>query len=286
MRVIVSCAMVLVFLAVPAYAESVKWVGCDISLASFMNELVKAFEKEKGHRILAQDGGATRGIQDVVKGEAHMGGSCRIARDVKEERGVKLVPVAWDALVAITHPSNPVNNISLDQVRKVFTGQITNWRQLGGKDAPIEVFTRKSKMAGVEYGFRHLVFSDPEKDVTATRTFDSSRPLEEAVERSPNAIGITGVSSARLRPVKMLQLEGRTPTHDNVATGNYLLYRPLYLTVPEHPHPVVSEFVKFVFSVPGQAAVKATGTVTLSEGKRLWDKYKEQIKTADIQFAE
>jgi phosphate transport system substrate-binding protein len=262
-----------------AYAETLHWVGCDISKASFMDDVATAFAQKTGHRIALEDGGATRGIRDVVAGKAEMGGSCRHGLDIPEERGVKLIPVAWDALVAIVHPSNPVAGITREQLRGVLTGEISHWKELGGQDVPIQIFERKGKMSGVGFGTRLLLFGNPDQEFTPTaRIFDSTRPLEDALEQTPNALAMTGISSARLRQVKMLAIEGRSPTRENVINGQYLLYRPLYLTVPEQPSPVVSQFIKFLFSREGQAIIKSTGTVTLAEGKQLWEAFKQPLK--------
>jgi phosphate transport system substrate-binding protein len=97
----------------------------------------------------------------------------------------------------------------------------------------------------------------------------SSRLLEAEVEREPFAIGVTGFNSARLRPgLKMLRLQGKEPTRDNVVSGEYLFYRPLYLSVPNRVHPVAQEF----------EIIRATNTVTLEEGKGLWENYKRQVQ--------
>lgn len=262
-----------------AHGETVNWVGCDISKASFMDAVAQAFEKKTGHKIVVEDGGATRGIRDVVTGKADMGGSCRKGMNIPAEQGVKLIPAAWDALVVIVHPTNPVSNINRKKIQEVLTGKIANWKGLGGKDLPVQVFARQGKLSGVGYGTRQLVFGNPDQEFTSNaKVFDSTRPLEEALEQAPNAIAMSGVSSARLRRVKMLNIEGKSPTRENVINGQYLLYRPLYLTVPDKPNPVVSEFVKFFFSSEGQAIVRSTGTVTLAEGKGLWEKFREQLK--------
>src|SRR5262249_20704208 len=154
--------------------------------------------KKTGHAIDIEDGGATRGIRDVAAGKADMGGSCRHALDLPQERGVKLVPVAWDALVAVVHPSNPVSDVTNDPLNGILTGTITSWKELGGKDVPIEVFERTGKMSGVGFGTRLLLFGNKDQDFTPkARIFDSTRPLENALEDSPNAVAMTGISSAR-----------------------------------------------------------------------------------------
>ncbi|NUP05549.1 MAG: phosphate ABC transporter substrate-binding protein [Polyangiaceae bacterium] len=264
--------------APPPTGGRIKWVGCDISRASFIDAAVAAYSKKTGNVIEIEDGGATRGIRDVSAGSAHMGGSCRTALDIPEERGVKLIPIAWDALVVVVHPTNPVSDISLEQLRDVLEGSITNWKDLGGSDAPLDLFDRKGKLSGVGAGTRLLLFGDIDKDFSArARIFDSTRPLEEAAETSPLSIAVTGISSARLRKLKMLSLEGKAPTRDNVIRGQYLLYRPLYITVPNEPDPIVTDFVNFLFSSDGEQIIHDTGTVTMAEGADLWAKYKSQV---------
>ncbi|MBI3650832.1 MAG: phosphate ABC transporter substrate-binding protein [Acidobacteria bacterium] len=257
-----------------------RWVGCDISKASFMDAVTTAFKAKTGRSISVEEGGATRGIRDVVAGKADMGGSCRHALDIPEERGVKFIPVAWDALVVIVHPSNSVSSIPSEKLRDVLTGKITNWKQLGGANAPIQIYDRKGKLSGVGAGTRLLLFGNPDQELATTaKLFDSTRPLEEGIEQNPNAIAITGISSARLRQVKILNLDGKSASHDNIIKGQYLLYRPLYLTVPEEPNETVSAFISYLLSPEGQEIVKGTGTVNLAEGKDLWEKFKTQMQT-------
>src|SRR5262249_32140455 len=158
----------------------------------------------------------------------------------------------------IVHPANPVSDVTRGQLQDVLTGKIAHWQALGGPDGPIQVFERQGKMSGVGFGTRLLLFGNPSQEFTPqARIFDSTRPLEAALEQTPTAIAMTGISSARLRHVKMLAIEGRSPTRENVINGQYLLYRPLYLTVPEQPDLVVSQFIKFLFSREGQAIIKS-----------------------------
>ncbi|HEX8697566.1 MAG TPA: substrate-binding domain-containing protein, partial [Myxococcaceae bacterium] len=152
----------LLIAAAPADAgdKQLHWVGCDISKLSFMDTVAAAYEKKTGVKINLVDGGATRGIREVVAKKADIGGTCRHAENVPEEQGVRLIPVAWDALVVAVHPSNPVNEITLDQVKGIFLGKLTNWKQLGGPDRPIVAMERKGTLSGVGAGARELIFKD------------------------------------------------------------------------------------------------------------------------------
>lgn len=93
------------------------------------------------------------------------------------------VPVAWDALAVIVNKTNPVQNKSLDDLRKVYLGQIRNWSELGGADAPIELLARKGKISGVGRTTRNLLFNKHDQGFAASAIFESTGPLEEAVTK-------------------------------------------------------------------------------------------------------
>lgn len=248
-----------------AQKPSLKWVGCGISKKAYMNALAKLYLRTKGVRIEVSGGGATKGIRDVSAGLADIGGSCRfkLPNNPKEKNAV-MVPVAWDALVVITYPDNPVHNITLEQIRKVYLGKITNWKQLGGRDAPIHLFVRKGKISGVGRTLRELVFADYNEAFTPkAHRFPSSGPLEKAVEKDPDAMAITGVSSARKRHVRILELDGKVPSYANIKEGKYLLYRPLYLAYnPKSTHlKEIQAFIRWTDSPAAQKCMRDNGTV-------------------------
>jgi phosphate transport system substrate-binding protein len=262
-------------------AEELKWVGCGISKKAFMGALAKAYEKKTGVKIKIEGGGATRGIEDVAAGKADLGGTCRHVLLRDEEKGVKLVPVAWDALVVIAHPSNPVDNVTLEQLQDIFTGKITNWKQVGGANKKIVVATRKGKISGVGRMFRELAFHHPNQDFAkSAKQYKSSGPVEKQVVKNPIAIAVTGISSAQKRKVKLLKVNGKAPDRENIIDGSYILYRPLYLVTQQKPSKPVKRFKAFALSEEGQKVIGGEGTVTLKEGAKLWGIYSKQMKEA------
>jgi len=251
---------------------TLKWVGCGISKKAFMKELAAAYQKKTGVIIDIQGGGATRGIREVAANNADMGGACRykIGSAPEESRAI-LEPVAWDALVVIVHPDNPVNNITFDQIRGLYLGKITNWKQLGGNDAPIRLMARKGKISGVGRALRKLVFANYNQNFKATEFVKSSGPLEKAVVKDVNAIGVTGISSARKRKVKNLKLDGKEPSYDNIRKGEYGLYRPLYLAMNSSgkQYAEVKKFIKYAHSREGRDIIRNNGTVPYLEALKL-----------------
>ncbi len=266
-------------------AESVtlRWVGCGISKKSYMTALAKAYTAKTGVKIDIQGGGATRGIREVAADKADIGGSCRrFMWGASEERGVTMIPVAWDALVVIVNENNPLDNISIEDLRKIYLGQITNWKEIGGADEPIKLFARKGKISGVGRTARKLLFDNYDQEFAATELFPSSGPLEQGIETDVAAIGMTGVSSARKRKVKILELNDKSPSYENVKTGNYLLYRPLYLAYNKNnPNAdIIKNFIQFADSLEGREAIRSNGTVPYLEGLNLLKKKLQESRQA------
>ncbi len=278
-RILLFFSAVLLSLSARAATEPdnlITWAGCGITKKAFMKELADAYTKKTGIRIQLSGGGATRGIRDAVKGNIMIGGSCRMSLPGadKSELYASLHPVAWDALAIIVHPTNPVNNLTMKQVRAIYTGKITNWKQVGGPDAPIHLYVRRGKISGVGYAIRQYVFQDSNMEFVTDRKYvvRSSGPLEKAAEKDPYAMGITGISSARKRKVKIIGFDGKTPTYENVASGQYGLYRPLYLVTSPHPTREVKDFIAFATSDEGRKIIRANGTVPYKDAPKLMSK--------------
>ncbi|MEW5818912.1 MAG: phosphate ABC transporter substrate-binding protein [Cyanobacteriota bacterium] len=257
--------------------------GCSIIRRAFMTAAANAYQKKTGIEVKVIGGGATLGIRATAANDSDIGGSCRppLPDRFEQEKGVKMVHVGWDSLVYITHPSNPVNNISLKDVKKILIGEITNWKQLGGEDKKIVLIFRSQvpehggKVSGVGYTTRKMIFNDPEKNYTDKALFfKHSSEIEEYIEKLENSFAVTGYSSANKRKVKILNLNGYQPTKENIVSAKYPLFRPLYIIIREKPSPKVQEFIDWLLSDEGQKVVSDEGTVNLKEGKTLVDKFK------------
>lgn len=257
--------------------------GCSIVRRAFMSEAAAAYEKATGSKIVVMGGGATLGIRAAAAGDADIGGACRPALPERfpEEQGVAMVHVAWDALVFITHPSNPVDGITLAEAKELLLGETTNWKEIGGRDARIITVLRSQvpehggKVSGVGYMTRLMLFDDPETDFSRKATFfRHSAEVEETTEVVETSFAVTGISSAQKRKVKILELEGVAPTKENIASGRYPWFRPLYLIVPNNPPDEVRGFVDWILGDEGQAVISAQGTVNLAEGRILDEKFR------------
>lgn len=280
---VVGCAAALAAATGVQADEELVWAGCGITKGAFMSELARAYQEKTGVAIELQGGGATRGIRDTHSKAIHMGGACRTTMNREaSEQGVEQIPVGWDALVVVVHPDNPVENITFAQLRDVYLGKVSNWKELGGRDAPLELYARRGKISGVGRMLRELVFADYEQEFVARHEVKSTGPLESGIEQNPNGIGVTGISSAKRRDgLKVLSLNDHQPDYENIKNGDYVLYRPLYLNIPlRDSDPRVDEFVKFALSREGQQVIKAAGTVPYVDAMPLVMKQIEQVRTA------
>ena len=268
------CLSTSLFAGLTNEKNVIHWAGCGITKKAFMAELAAGFEKKTGIKVDLQGGGATKGIRQAAKLKIDLGGSCRMTLPDADpsELHATLHPVAWDALAIIVHKKNPVSDLTTKQIKDIYKGKITNWKQVGGKDAPIVLYVRKGKISGVGYAIRQYLFQDSDEDFISSHVVRSSGPLEKAVQKNPYAMGITGISSARKRDVKIAKFDGKSPSYENVKNGKYGLYRPLYLVTSPAPSQNVKQFIEFAQSNEGREIIRHNKTVPYADALHLMRK--------------
>ena len=252
----------------------IHWGGCGITKKAFMAELAAAYEAKTNVKVVLEGGGATRGIRDTVNLRIDLGATCRMSLPETDhtELHATLHPVAWDALAIITNKKNPIDNYTTEQIKAIYTGKIKNWRDVGGPNAPIHLYVREGNISGVGYAIRQYLFQDGSIEFDTEYVVKSSGPLEKAIEKDPLGIGITGISSARKRDVKISSFDGKIPSYENVRNGSYGLYRPLYLVTGPSPTKKVQDFIDFATSAEGEQIIRDNGTVPYSDGLALMRK--------------
>ncbi len=229
-------------------APALVWRGDYATARGVVEDVSKAWEKSGKGRIEIQPFNTASGLDAVAHGTADIAGSARGSAGGTESDLVFL-PVAYDALVMITHPSNQVSNLSISQLHDIYFGKVTNWKQVGGKDAPINLYAVASPGDGVEYSLRRLIFGRGNQPVAAPRLYVNTAKLEEAVTLDPNALGVTTLSGvASNSKVKMVSVDGTRPSVATVTSGSYLLYTPLYLvTNKNNPKAAqIEAFMEFI----------------------------------------
>ncbi|MEE8400627.1 MAG: substrate-binding domain-containing protein, partial [Candidatus Hydrothermarchaeaceae archaeon] len=205
--------------------------------------------------------------------------SCRMALpEYDEESNVLATHVAWDALVFITHKDNPVDGITTQQAKDIILGDITNWKEVGGPDEKIiPVFreqTASGKISGVGHDTRVLLFDNPDQDYQETAIFKKSTgPVEEFITVTPYTFAVDGISSAKKRDLKILALDGAAASKENIGSGLYPYYRPLFIMTKGEPTGKILDFVDWILGPDGQTLISEQGTVNLEEGEGLKEKY-------------
>jgi phosphate transport system substrate-binding protein len=151
---------------------------------------------------------------------------------------------------------------------------------MGGKNQPLELLIRKGKISGVSYTLRKHLFENHDVEFNSSYVFPSSGPLEQTVEKNPNAIAVTGIASAHKRDFKILKLEDRDPNFENIRTGNYLLYRPLYLVYNRNsPNSIESDrFIQYALGPKSREIIRNNQVVHYFDGMLLLQKRMEEWK--------
>lgn len=217
--------------AAPAPATpAIIWRG-DHSTARVFNDLARQYEAGRQGKITMQPFNTISGLDAVNAGTADIAGSARPAMSERdEEKTTTFYPIAWDALVPITSTKNPVGNITLKQLHDLYLGRLTDWKDLGGEPAEINLYGVAGPLDGIEYSTRVLLFHHGDQTVSVPRLYVNTEKLEEGIAIDPHGIGMSTLSGVGRNPaIKMLMVEGVTASTSSVADGSYPLYSPLYL---------------------------------------------------------
>jgi len=230
------------------------------SVQPYAEILSEAFERAGGAQVVVQGGGSSAGITAAETGTADIGMSSRALKD--SEAGLWFVEIAQDGLAVIVHPSNPVSGLTVEQVRAVYTQEITDWSELGGRSSKIHIITREDG-SGSRSAFEDLVMDGAEISPRAI-TQASNGAVRLLVSDDPDAVGFIslGLVEHGEKPVKALELDGAAATHDNVLNGTYTLTRPFLFVAREEPTGHAMEFIEFVLSAEGRRILEAEGLVT------------------------
>ncbi|MEO8809963.1 MAG: substrate-binding domain-containing protein [Rhodanobacter sp.] len=248
------------------------WRGDDATANAVMSEVAKAWTKAGHGQIELQPFNTASGIDAVSNGTADLAGSARPPDGSPQNAGLTFTPVAWDGLVIITQASNPINNLTLEQVHDIYYGKIHNWSEVGGRDAPIDVYAVASPGDGVEYSLRSLLFGRGNQPVAAPRLYVNTRKLEEGIALNPNGLGVAMLAGTSGNPkLKAIPINGREATPANIADGSYPLFVPLYLvTNPNSPKAAEAQaFVDFVQTEPAEAALRQHHVLPYTQGMQL-----------------
>lgn len=261
-------------------ASSIQIKGSD-TMVNLGQAWAEAFMAERpATQIAVTGGGSGTGIAALVNGTADVAQSSRAMSEKEYELArsknldVSEISVAVDALTVAVHPDNPVNELTIDQVAGIYSGQTANWNQLGGKDQPILVLSRERNSGTHVYFLEEVVRrgnpKGPEEFAPTVLMMPSSQAIVQEVATNTAAIGYFGLGylSPQVKPLRLAKSAGGPFVTPSVATAldkSYSLARALHFYLPKKPEGVVREFVDFVLSERGQAIVLEMDFVPLHE---------------------
>lgn len=220
------------------------------TLAPLIAEIGKRFESlHPKVRVDVQTGGSSRGVADARQGLADIGMVSRAMKD--DERDLHAFPVAGDGVCIILHKENPVTALSAEQIVAIYTGKITNWKVVGGKDATITVVNKADGRSTLEV-FLHF-FKLKNSDVKAQVVIGDNEQGVKTVAGSRNAIGYVSIGTAEYDethgvPIKLLPIGGVAASTENVRKGVFPLSRPLHIVTRTPPVGLAKAFIEYAQS--------------------------------------
>ena len=214
-----------------------------------------------GSEIDIQGGGSSAGITAARSGTADIGMS---SRDLNEkEQDLWSVEIAKDGLAIIVNPKNPIEGLSLEQIRDVYTAKISDWSELGGPKAKIHIIAREEG-SGTRDAFESRVMGEEFINPRAI-VQDSNGAVKQLVASDKYSIGFISSGLAD-ETVKALLLDGAAPTAENVANGSYSLHRPFLFVLAGEPEGLAKDFIDFALSPEGQRILIHEGLIPAAEG--------------------
>ena len=222
---------------------------------SFMNA-------NKGISVTYNPTGSGSGIQAVSEGRCDIGLSSRALKDDEKSSGLKETIVALDGIAIIVSPEDPVSDLDVDTIAKIYTGEITNWKDVGGSDAEIVLIGREAG-SGTRDGFESITGT---KDACQYRQeLTSTGDVITTVSQNPNAIGYASLAAVSDK-VKTLSVGGVTPTEDTVKDGSYVIQRPFVLVTKDGAQlsPAAQLFFDYATSADAAEIISKAGAVPVA----------------------
>ena len=210
-------------------------------------------------RITVAGGGSGAGVQKVGEGLAQIGNTGRALKEGEIEKyGLVSWPFAIDGVAAVVNPANPVTALSKEQLSKIYSGEIANWKDVGGSDAAISLYIREDG-SGTRETFESLAISEIALSAKSN-VVNSNGAMKTAVAQDKNAIGYVGIGHLD-DSIKALALDGMTPSQENAKNGSYKITRLLYMNTKGQPEGLVKAFIDYIYSSEGDEIIAKAGYI-------------------------
>lgn len=238
--------------------ESVATDG-STSMEKVIGILGETFEENTGITVTYNPTGSGSGIKAVASGACDIGLSSRDLKDEEKTQGLTATVLAYDGIAIIVNPENPVTDLSVEAIAKIYTGEIANWSEIGGNDAEIVLIGREAG-SGTRDGFESI--TDTEDKCNYRQELTSTGDVITTVAGNPAAIGYASVASVK-DSVKMVTVNGVAPSEETIKDGSYVVQRPFILVTKADTELSESaqEFFDYITSENAKEAISAAGVV-------------------------
>src|ERR1700736_1568120 len=268
MKKILFALFILAAAAIAVKAETLVIKGSDTLGAKLVPQLAEEFKAQHpgtAFNIAAE--GSTTGIAAIIDGTAQIGMS---SRSVKPEevaaakaKGVtfKETIVAYDGIAVIVNAANPVKGLTKKQVEQIFTGDVTDWSAVGGSGGKISVYTRNTS-SGTYSEFKELAMKKRDYAPDSQKMAGNEQIAQE-VGKNPNGVGYVGLAYVKASGIKVVAIDGATPSKESVLGKAYPYARPTFFYTNGEPTGLVKQFVDFTVRDAGQTIVEQVGFVPI-----------------------
>ena len=239
-------------------SESVATDG-STSMSKVIESLSEAFAEDTGIEVTYNATGSGAGIEAVLAGRCDIGLSSRDLKDEEKSKGLEGTTLAYDGIAIIVHPDNNVADLSIETIAKIYTGEITNWKDVGGKDGEIVLIGREAN-SGTRDGFESI--TDTEDKCKYRQECTSTGDVITAVSSNPNAIGYASLASVK-NSVKAVSVDGVKPSEATVKDGSYTVQRPFVLVTKKDTKlsDSAQKFFDYITSKDANEVISGAGVV-------------------------
>ena len=239
----------LALVAFGSSAETITIAG-STSVAPLVEEIATEYEaKNKNTKIVVNATGSSAGVKAVLDGTAQIGMVSRELTSEEKAKDIKAISIANDGIAVVVHPSNQVKDLTIEQVAQIFTGKITNWREVGGKDSKIIVVLRDAA-SGTRGAFEELVHKG-KRAVETALVSPTTGTVRTTIATTPSAIGYISLGALD-KSVKAVTINSVEANEKTILAGTYKIARPLALITKGEIKGSLQQFIEFCLGDIGQ----------------------------------
>src|SRR5213595_906211 len=251
-----------------AYADRLVIKGSDTLGAKLVPQLAEQFKAQHaGTTFDIATEGSTTGVAAIIDGTAQIGMASRRAKPSEvgaaSAKGVNMKPtvVAYDGIAVIVNAANPVKGLTKKQVEQIFTGDVTDWSAVGGSGGKISVYTRNTS-SGTYSDFKELAMK--KRDYAGgSQKMAGNEQIAAEVGKNPNGVGYVGMAYTKASGVKVVSIDGATPSMKSVQDHSYPYWRPTFYYTNGEPSGLAKQFVDYTVGSAGQKIVAQVGFVPI-----------------------